>query len=256
MIWLLPWDKEAGLKHTPWATWMLVGLNVVAFVMMLLSTGTSEEWITTWGLSPNDPHWYQYLTSDFVHAGVLHLFFNMVFLLVFGDQVEDAFGPAGLLLLYFLGGFAGDFLFVDINSTVAIPSVGASGCISALAGAYGALFLTSTIGVRVFLLVFPLGTWNVPAFLVLLFYFGSDVLQTFSSHGVMESGGTNFVAHGIGLLVGLAAGMLAIVYGVRRRYEQVEDGDPWFGYWPSRLDDAPRRRRGARPMRERPWGSD
>lgn len=250
MIWFLPWDKDVETRHTPWATWLLVLLNVLVFVMMLLSSDSFDTIIGNWGLNPADPHWYQYFTANFVHADLLHLFFNMVFLLLFGDKVEDAFGPAGFLLLYFFGGFVGDVLFVSANAAMSVPSVGASGCISAIAGAYGALFLASSIGVRIFLLVFPVTTVSVPSVLVLILYFGSDIARTFAGRGALDpSEGTNFVAHGIGFLVGVTAGIFGILYGMRRRYETLEDGHDWFGYWPVSLEVTARRKlRSRRPM--------
>ena len=103
--------------------------------------------------NPAEPHWYHYVTANFVHGDLMHLVGNMFFLLLFGDNVEDAFGPLPFLALYFLGGLVGDVWFVSANASLAIPSVGASGCIAAIAGAYGLLFFTSTIGVRVIFIV-------------------------------------------------------------------------------------------------------
>ena len=244
MIWLLPWDKDVETRHTPWATWLLVFVNVIVFLMMLLSSDGGESAVATFGLSAKDPHWYQYISSDFLHAGFSHLFFNMVFLLLFGDKVEDAFGPLGFLLLYFLGGLAGDLIFVHANAWTDIPSVGASGCISAIAGAYGALFISSSIGVRVFLLVFPVMTLQLRAFWFLLLYFGADIYATFAGHGALDpEGGTNFVAHGIGFVFGLSVGIVGLLHGLRRRYETLDDGDDWFGYWPARLEATARRKR-------------
>jgi membrane associated rhomboid family serine protease len=245
MIWLLPWDEDAGVRHMPWATWSLIALNIAAFLLTFLVTpAESEAWIPRWGLTPAEPHWYQFVTSNFVHGGPMHLVGNMLFLLVFGDNVEDAFGPVPFLLLYFIGGLAGDWMFVSANPAMMIPSVGASGCISTLAGAYLVLFFSSTIGVRVLFLVFTLHTFHIRAVWVLLFWFGADVFQTFTSHGVLpDGGGTNFVAHGAGFAFGVVAALAAAIYGVGRRYELLDDGHAWFGYWPTSLEDRPRRRR-------------
>lgn len=244
MIWLLPWEKDVETRHTPWATWLLVFINVIVFLMMVFANDGGESAVADFGLNPHDPHWYQYFTSDFLHAGLSHLFFNMVFLLLFGDKVEDAFGPLGFLLLYFLGGLAGDLIFVHANQATDLPSIGASGCISAIAGAYGALFISSSIGVRIFLLVFPLTTLQVRSFWFLLFYFGADIYGTFAGRGALDpEGGTNFVAHGIGFIFGLVVGIVGLLHGLRRRYESLEDGDDWFGYWPARLEETARRKR-------------
>jgi membrane associated rhomboid family serine protease len=245
MIWLLPWDEDASVRHLPWATWTLIFLNVLAF-FFLSGEGDGEAWIKQWGLVPGDPHWYHFITANFVHAGWMHLIGNMLFLLVFGDNVEDAFGPIPFLALYLLGGLAGDLLFVSSNASSMIPSVGASGCISAIAGAYGLLYFSNTIGVRLIFLVFPVYTFHVAAPLVLLFWFGADVFRTFAHHGVLpDGGGTNFVAHGAGFAFGMAVAAVALMAGVQRRYEGKALGDAWLGYWVEPAP-APRRRVGAR----------
>ena len=244
MIWFLPWDEDASVRHLPWATWMLIFLNCLAFCF-LSQAGEGRAWIEDWGLVAAQPHWYHYLSSSFVHAGIVHLVGNMLFLMLLGDNVEDAFGPLPFLLLYFLGGFAGDFWYVHANATSTIPSVGASGCISALAGAYALLFFSNTIGVRVFLILFPIHTFFIRAPWVLLFWFGADVFRTFAGHGVLpEGGGVNFVAHGAGFAFGVATAAVALLWGVGRRYEDRAQGHALLGYWkePVPVRRAPRRR--------------
>jgi membrane associated rhomboid family serine protease len=244
MIWLLPWDEDATIKHVPWVTWGLIALNLLAFIVMLAATPTEQDgWYLHWGLVPVEPHALQFLTSSFVHAGVAHLFFNMLFLLVFGDNVEDAFGPLPFLALYFLGGLAGETVMVLANPTMAIPSVGASGCISTLAGAYLVLFFGSRVGVRLMFLVLTVKVFHLRAIWVMLLWFGADLYHTFASHGVLpDGGGTNFVAHGMGFFVGLLAGFVALLCGVLRRYELLTSGHGLLGYWPTSLEETWRRR--------------
>ena len=245
MIWLLPWDEDAEVRHLPWATWTLVLFNILAYCF-LSGAGDGETWVKQWGLVAADPHWYHFFTSNFVHGDIFHLLGNMLFLLLFGDNVEDAFGPLPFLALYFLGGLAGDIWFVSANAALTIPSVGASGCISALAGAYGLLFFSGTIGVRLMLLVFPVHTFHVAAPLVLLFWFGVDVFRTFAGHGVLpQGGGVNFVAHGAGFAFGMVVAGVALLFGVSRRYEGREPGHALLGYW---VELPPARRRTPRAV--------
>ena len=231
MIWLLPWDEDASVRHLPWATWTLIFLNCLAFAF-LAREGGGEAWIKDWGLVAAEPHWYHFLSANFVHAGLFHLVGNMLFLLVFGDNVEDAFGPLPFLALYFLGGLAGDLWYVSANASSLIPTVGASGCISTLAGAYALLFFSSSIGVRLMFFVFPVATFTFGAPWVLLFWFGADVFRTFAGHGVLPEGsGVNFVSHGAGFAVGAVVALAALLCGVGRRYEGSAGGHAWFGYW-------------------------
>lgn len=232
MIWLLPWDEDASVRHLPWATWSLIAINVLVF----LFAPATEAWYLRWGLVPADLHWYQFLTSAFMHGSLFHLVGNMLFLLVLGDNVEDAFGPVPFLLLYFGGGLVGDLWWVSANPAFDLPSVGASGCIAAIAGAYAVLFFSSTIGVRLIFLVVPVHTFEMRAFWVLLIWFGVDIYLTLEGHGVMEkSAGVNFVAHGAGFMAGFLVAIVAVLLGVLRRYDELVDGDAWFGYWPPGL---------------------
>lgn len=244
MIWFLPWRDLDHAKQTPWAVYTLMFLNVLAHIVMLMALPIEQEgWFDKFGLVPANWHAYQLLTSCFVHAGWMHLIGNMLFLFLLGDLIEDTLGPAGMLLLYFGGGLAGDWVMLAANAGSTMPSVGASGCISALAGAYAVMFFSHPVPVRVMFLVFPVRTLQVRAFWLLLLWFGADVLHTVTSHGSLgNEGGVNYVAHGIGFGVGFIVGIAAVMHGVMRRYERLGNGHPWFGYWPSTLEYAPRRR--------------
>lgn len=245
MIWLLPWDQGTRVRHLPWVTWTLVVLNVLVFVF---APGDDASFLR-WGLVPSNAHWYQFLTSNFLHADAYHLVGNMLFLVIFGDNVEDAFGPIPFLLLYFAGGLLGDWWWVSANPAMDIPGVGASGCIATLAGAYGVMYFSKTIEVKLMFFVIPVGTFEFGAMWVLLFWFGADIVQTFYTRGVMHGPGVNFVAHGAGFVVGLTVALAAVLYGVRRRYEDLSDGDAWLGYWPTGLEERARVQARARARR-------
>jgi membrane associated rhomboid family serine protease len=245
MFWLLPWDEDASVRHLPWATWTLVLLNCLAFAF---NAGDGEAWITGWGLNPAHPQWQDFISSNFAHAGIVHLVGNMLFLLLFGDNVEDVFGPLPFLGLYFLGGLLGDWWFVSANASTDLPSVGASGCIATLAGAYGLLFFREEIGVKLMFLFLPVHTMFVRAPVVLAFYFGLDLVQAFVGHGVLPAGGgTNFVVHAAGFVVGVFGALLAVLCGVTARYHGKAAGHALLGYWSA--EAAPRRRKRSLPRR-------
>lgn len=235
-------EQDEG-RHTPYATWTLVALNVVAFAAMLLSDMDRGAWIDAYGLTPAHPGASQFLTGNFVHAGWLHLICNMVFLLIFGDNVEDVLGPLAFLGLYFLGGLAGDTVFVIANPDMAIPSVGASGCIATIAGAYGAMFWNRAIDVDLCWEGFGFEV-ALPAIVVMVFWFGFDVWLTTSGLGVLKgSGGINYVAHGVGFIVGFVAGLVLLWTGAVRRYWTYRNGHhPLFGYLLSVPDESPKAR--------------
>jgi membrane associated rhomboid family serine protease len=236
VFWLLPWD-DAPVRRLCWATYWLIALNVLAYVFSL---GLGDDEVSALALHADHPRWYQFIIANFLHGSPMHLIGNMAFLLVFGDNVEDAFGPLPFLGLYFLGGFAGDVVFIVANPDMAIPTLGASGCIATLAGAYLVMFFRDSIGVRLMFLVFPVTTWHLPGFVVILLYFAADLVRTWWAHGQLEGeGGVNYVAHGVGFTVGIVLGVAAIFAGVVQRYQREDEAHGLLGHW----REDPRRRK-------------
>lgn len=239
MIWLLPWETDGDhARHHPWATWTLMAINLIVFILRPdVGPVEMDAWYREWGLAAGEWHAYQLVTSAFLHGSWMHLLGNLFFLWMFGDNVEDALGIAGFLAVYCLGGLAGDLLFVSANSHM-VPSIGASGCIAAIAGAYAVMFFGRRVGLKVILVVLPVYTLELRAFWVLLFWFGLDVLRTVTGGGAIDGGGgVNFVAHGAGFLFGAAVGIFAVMHGTMRRYAGLPDGDAWLGYVPTRLEE-------------------
>jgi membrane associated rhomboid family serine protease len=235
MIWFFPVSEQETGRHTPWVTWTIAVVCVIAYAAMLLSPMSTDDWWKAYGLTASDPHWWQFITGNFVHADPVHLLGNMLFLVIFGDNVEDILGPLGFALLYFLGGLGGDLTFVASNPELAIPSGGASGCIATIAGAYALMFFNRGVDLKVFFFVFPVATIGVPALLLLFFYFGMDLWLTASGGGTLGGGGTNYVAHGVGFALGLVTGALAMGSGAVARFRKHQQGHPLFGYLPWNL---------------------
>jgi membrane associated rhomboid family serine protease len=149
------------------------------------------------------------LVSMFLHGGWLHLLGNMLFLFVFGRSVEDRFGHLQFLLLYFLSGFAGAALHIVLNAGSRLPSIGASGAIAGVLGAYFICFPRARITTLFFLIFF---FWRVelPAVLVLGYWFliqfvtGYEMLAIQSATG----GGVAWWAHVGGFLTGLVLALI------------------------------------------------
>jgi membrane associated rhomboid family serine protease len=145
------------------------------------------------------------LTTVFVHGGWLHLLGNMLFLWVFGNNVEDRFGRIGFLLFYLAVGFLSTYAFALTSPSSEQPLVGASGAISGVLGAYLVLFPRARVlGLVSFLFFLPL---RLPAWLVLGFYF---VLQAVYAYGVGLTGGTEvaYLVHVVGFVLGVAVVVL------------------------------------------------
>jgi membrane associated rhomboid family serine protease len=144
------------------------------------------------------------LFSMFLHGSWLHLLGNMLFLWVFGNNVEDRFGRIRFLLLYLIGGFAATYGYALANATSQQPLVGASGAVSAVLGAYLVLYPRARVWSLVpFLFFIPL---RLPAWLVLGLWF---VLQWIYSVGiaVSQAGSVAYLAHVLGFVVGLVAAL-------------------------------------------------
>jgi membrane associated rhomboid family serine protease len=156
------------------------------------------------------------VTSIFLHGGWLHILGNMLYLWIFGNNVEDRLGRVGFLLFYLVGGIVAAMTQVAIDPQSTQPLVGASGAIAAALGAYIVLYP----GARILSLVF-LGFFyqllNVPALIILGFWFVLQLISGFGSlGGDTASGGVAFFAHIGGFAFGMVVGFLIRVGGAGR----------------------------------------
>ncbi len=145
------------------------------------------------------------VTSMFLHGGYLHLGSNMLYLWIFGDNIEGYLGHARFLVFYLFCGFVAVFTHIYFSSISEIPMVGASGAISGLLGAYLVKYPTARVLV-VIPIVWFLTIRKIPAYVVLGFWFVMQLLYGLSSLGIPQGGGVAFWAH----IGGFAAGMLLI----------------------------------------------
>jgi membrane associated rhomboid family serine protease len=154
-------------------------------------------------------------TALFIHGSWLHILGNMLFLWIFGDNVEDSMGHALYALFYLAVGASASFAHMLVNASDMTPAVGASGAIAGVMGAYIVLFPRATVAVIIpvlFFLPFP-----VPAFLLIGFWFVAQVFSGFASLGVSTvgaGGGIAYFAHIGGFLAGA---LLVNIFAVRRR---------------------------------------
>ena len=209
-------DDNSARRTFPVVTLTLIAINVAVF---LLELQRGESFIRDWAFIParfseNPPaDAITLLSAMFMHGGWLHLGGNMLYLWIFGDNVEDRFGSLRFLLFYLAAGFAATFAQYAVNPGSAIPNVGASGAIAGVLGAYLLMFPRARVDVLLGRQVVAM-----PAFLVLGFWV---VLQLVSGVGSIadtaqtETGGVAYMAHVGGFVAGLA---LAVVMGGRRSH--------------------------------------
>jgi membrane associated rhomboid family serine protease len=146
------------------------------------------------------------LTSMFLHGGWLHIIGNMVFLLVFGDNVETVMGKFGYLVFYLVGGLAASAAFIALNPGTTIPSLGASGALAAVLGAYIVMFPRSKVRALVFLGFFVTIT-RVTAFVFLGLWFALQLFQGIGTLGGNQMGGVAYWAHIGGFVFGVVVGI-------------------------------------------------
>jgi membrane associated rhomboid family serine protease len=150
---------------------------------------------------------YPMFTSMFLHGGLMHLLGNMLFLYVFGDNVEDYFGHVGYLIFYLFCGVGSSMVHVLFNWGSSLPAIGASGAISGVMGAYAVLYPRANVLMLFFVFLIP-----IPAVFVLGYWFVLQFVEGVGMLGATNAGGVAFWAHIGGFLIGLA-----IAWMVKRR---------------------------------------
>lgn len=230
---MLPIQDLNPTRRTPYVTYVLIGLNVLAFIyeMMLPSSGL-ERFFMNWGVVPylvtnafSLPVALTLITSMFLHGGVAHIVGNMLYLWIFGDNVEDCMGPVLYTLFYFVSGILAGLAQVLVGPDLMLPSIGASGAVAGILGAYLVMFPRARVHTLVFFGFFARRA-SMPAGIVLGGWF---ILQFFNgvlSLGAMQVGGVAWFAHIGGFIFGLIGGWLCkksrpqVDYSREPRYPQ------------------------------------
>jgi len=211
----LPIGDDNPLKTIPVITWALIAANIVVFLhMVTLPDGQAHAFLMRYALFPERPTWSACFTSSFLHAGVGHLFFNMLFLWIFADNVEDQFGHAGFIFFYLLGAAAAVGGFLAMRGPVPLPLVGASGAIAAVLGAYLVMFPSNRIKI-LFWFIF-IGVFHVRAATAILFWFITQIVWTYATFHSGRIGGVAYSAHAAGFLFGFVVTLFLKSVGLVR----------------------------------------
>lgn len=201
-------DDNSLRKTTPIVTYALIIINIIVFFLELAG---GEEFIKAWSFIPsrflaspitNIPTLF---TSMFMHAGWMHLIGNMLYLWIFGDNVEDLFGKIKYLIFYIVCGLAATFSQLLFNASSTLPNLGASGAIAGILGAYILLFPSGKVNVMLGRTI-----TQMPALIVIGFWFVLQFISNISATattartGGGEEGGVAYMAHVGGFIAGLA----------------------------------------------------
>ena len=212
-------------RTTPYVTISLISLNVLVFVYELSIGRAVDAFTLYFGLVPAAFSWVTVFTSMFLHGGILHVAGNMLYLWIFGDNVEDRMGHGRFLVFYLLCGVAAALAQTITAPDSVVPMVGASGAIAGVMGAYFVLYPKSRI-VTLIPLFFFFQVIEVPAILFLgiwfLMQFVSGVGSIVTTAGGGPAGGVAFWAHVAGFVAGIS-GVIVFRRPERQRVEWWHD---------------------------------
>jgi membrane associated rhomboid family serine protease len=231
---MFPIGDDNPTRTFPFVNYLLLGANIVVFVLQfLIASRGGEVWLTFgYGLVPtrffNDPpgEAFTIFSSMFMHGSLAHVGGNMLYLYIFGDNVEDAMGHVRYLLFYGFCGIVAALVQVSVAPSSTVPMVGASGAIAGVLGGYLVLYPRAPVTV---LSIPILWLWTgpllvLPAWLMIGIWFVPNLLSAFLQIGQAAQGGVAFFAH----VGGFIAGMLLVRLAIRGRRRT--DPGRWKGW--------------------------
>jgi len=218
---MFPLSDVIPSRTVPIVTIGLIIVNALVFFHeLLLPPPLLEAFMQQYALVPASFSWPTVVSSMFLHAGFWHVVPNMLYLWIFGDNVEDRLGHAGYLAFYLATGIVAAVAQLAISPFSTVPMVGASGAIAGVMGAYFVLYPQSRVLTAVFVLIF-FDVIEIPAIFFLGLWFLLQLLSGVGSLGISNAagGGTAFFAHIGGFVSGLIVGLILRTRDRRWRYD-------------------------------------
>lgn len=235
---MIPLRDTLTLTRVPWINRALLATNIIAFIAQMASGKSGEILIRIFGFIPArffDPARFGYQpfevaitlgSSLFLHGGFVHLIGNMLYLAIFGNDVEEKLGHGRYLLFYLACGAAGSLVHAMIFPHSTIPSIGASGSIAGILGAFLLLHPRAKI-ITLFPLVISWALAEIPAVLFLpiwfLMQFANGFLTLASTRGTQEVAGVAWWAHIGGFSFGVVLALVSLGVGAYRARRRVAD---------------------------------
>ena len=204
---IIPLRTDCPLRRTPYTNWLLIAANFVVFFIELANNPQapgSSAFTAPLILDSADPHLYQFFTYQFLHAGWLHIIGNMLFLYIFGNNVNDRLGNLGYLAFYLAGGVVAGVGFSVFDGGSVL---GASGAVAAVTGAY--LVLLPRTNITIVYFFYLIGTAEIASLWFILFFFSQDVIGQFMPQ-LLGGEAVAHMAHISGTIFGVAVALLLL----------------------------------------------
>lgn len=208
---MFPYKDDNPTRTVPFVTIAIIALNILVFMFQLTAQSDSKTVLFSFGAIPYNlishdstqpiPAWMTLFTSMFMHGGFFHIFGNMLYLWIFGNNIEDVLGHGKFVIFYLFCGIIAALSHTITNPSSTIPMVGASGAVSGVLGAYLILYPHARIHTIIFLGFF-VQTVRIPALIVIGFWAIIQVVNGLVASGV-NHGGVAWFAHVGGFLSGL-----------------------------------------------------
>jgi len=212
---MLPLRDTVPSARPPLVNYALIAANVVVYAYEASLGPRVETLLFTWGLVPADFRLLDLATSMFLHGSLMHLVGNMLYLYIFGDNIEDRLGHGRYVVFYLLCGAAAGSLQALLHPTSEVPMVGASGAIAGVSGAYLVFFPSARVVTAIPLFLF-IRVVEIPAVAFLLIWFGWQFLSGVATLGAGDGAGIAFWAHVGGFVAGALLGPAFGLGRVRR----------------------------------------
>lgn len=223
---MIPIQDINPRRRQPIVTVALIALNIVAFIIEFRFLSSNELWrpfADTWAIIPRQlvaspiAEAFTVFSAMFLHGGIAHLGGNMLYLWIFGDNIEDKMGHVRFLIFYLVCGIAATLAQVYIDPNSNIPNIGASGAIAGVLGGYFLLFPMAKVNTMIPILFFR--RIQLPAVLVLGAWFALQLFPGWASLGAVSEGGVAYWAH----IGGFVAGVLLVkLFGNTQELDRVQ----------------------------------
>jgi len=209
---MFPYKDDNPTTSFPSVTIGIISLNIVVFILQVLSGGDGQRIVFAYGAIPHNIVSFEstqpihpfltIFTSMFMHGGLFHIFGNMLYLWIFGNNIEDRLGHVRFIIFYLFCGIAAALSHVLTAAGSNVPMIGASGAVSGVLGAYLLLFPYARIHTVIFLGFF-VQTVQIPALIVIGFWAIIQVVNGLIAQGALNQGGVAWFAHMGGFIAGL-----------------------------------------------------